>query len=124
MSAPRLHLSPQGRGRLPNEVTKSDEGVPELSRDPNPLTPPLSSAGRGADRACRANCTSTGRELGRDYREKQGPASPNSHRREDVRELGLEPRAEIVAHVDRDREGPFELHVVGDAGVDQDAVVE
>src|SRR5215813_5986282 len=92
------------------------------TRTPSPHPSPLQ--GEGADRACRANCTSTGRELGRDYREKQAPASPNSHRREDVRELGLEPRAEIVAHVDRDREGPFELHVVGDAGVDQDAVVE
>src|SRR5262249_42290564 len=36
--APRLHLSPQGRGRLPNEVRKSGEGVTDLSMDPNPLT--------------------------------------------------------------------------------------
>src|SRR5262245_58265026 len=54
--APRLHLSPRGRGRLSSvkrvhvrfrraTARKSGEGVTEASRDPNPLTPPLSPPG-------------------------------------------------------------------------------
>src|SRR5438552_6713559 len=53
-----------------------------------------------------------------------GFCSSLSHRREDVREFRLELRAQVTAHVDHGRERALELHVVRNAGVDQDAVVE
>ena len=47
-----------------------------------------------------------------------------SHRPEDMRELGLELSAQILADIDHHRERAGKLLVVGNAGVDQDAIVE
>ena len=47
-----------------------------------------------------------------------------SHRPEDMRELGLELATQILADIDHHRERAGKLLVVGNAGVDQDAIVE